>query len=491
MKKQKQRMMMMLGLIGLAFLTVLTLGAILPIAGFFAVASTGTLAKLPLMAALPFMFVLRDHRPDEGGNGLADIAEKVEKGMSAVATKQQEILGNLDRCSSELKKAMEDITTLKKSANDSQANRDEFTKKLASVEALVRREVRASFGNPLKRISGDEEMRMRLNAAIRLAVDHQGDMQRIVRGGFPADFVKRALGEDASPGSTLIDDALAKEIYDLLLSYGVWSNFGVRRLGTKETKFPLKTARVVANFILTEGGEISDDTNKAGGSVTLTVEVIAALLNVSLQLLQDSEFDVTGDVMDDFAQAYAERLDYATLTASGAADATNGGMTGVFNFANAATAGAGNVTVEGTDLDDWIRVLLTVDPIVLTRPTTRWTMHPQHIVRALSVRDENGRPIFLTALEAPAAGAIGSILGYPVTPAYIAPSTNAAASKIAVFGDNQAQVVGTRTDYGFEASDHHKWNTLQRSFRGWGRAGVKLRATGAMKPFAVFTLPAA
>jgi HK97 family phage major capsid protein len=424
------------------------------------------------------------------GNGLGEIADKVEKGMAAVQTKQQEILGNLDRCGVELKKAMEDITMLKKSANDSQANRDEFTKKLASVEALVRREIRANFGNPLARISNDEEMRMRVNAAVRLAMDHQGDMVKIVRGGFPADFVKRALGEDASPGSTLIDDALAKEIYDLLVTYGVWNNFGVRRLGTKETKFPLKTARVLANFILTEGGEISDDTTKAGGSVTLTVEVIAALLNVSLQLLQDAEFDVTGDVMDDFAQAYAERLDYATLMGSGAADATNGGMTGVFNFANAATTANGNVTVEGTQLEDWLRVLLTVDPVVLTRPTTRWTMHPQQIVRSLAVRDDNKRPLFLTALEAPAAGAIGSILGYPVTPAYIAPSTNAAASKIAVFGDNQAQVVGVRSDYGFEASDHHKWNTLQRSFRGWGRAGVKTRATGAMKPFAVLTLAA-
>ena len=32
----------------------------------------------------------------------------------------------------------------------------------------------------------------------------------------------------------------------------------------------------------------------------------------------------------------------------------------------------------------------------------------------------------------------------------------------------------------FEASDQHKWNTLERSFRGWGRAGVKGRKASSL-----------
>lgn len=496
MKKRKMKMIQAVGvclliLVGLC-LAVPTFGAALlgGLAMVFAPKGAWAVAFLPFMAAGR---VLRDHGAGEGGGGasLDTIAEKVEKGLAAVQHKQAEILKEQDRWSKELKTGMEELTKLKQHANDSQASRDEFAKKLANVEAIVRRDARVAFGNPLQRIVADEEMRARVNMAVRLAVNKDGDLLKVVKNGYPADLVKKALGEDSSPGSTLYNDQLMKEMYDLLLSYGVWSSFGVRRMGTKLTKMPLKTARAVAKFILTEGGEIPDDDNKAGAQVELEVEVIAALLNVSLQLLQDAEFDVTADVMDDFAQAYAYRMDVATLTATGAADADNGGMTGVFLFNNAATAGAGNVTVEQTDLEDWMRPLLTVDPIVLTRPTARWTMHPTNIVRALAVRDENGRPLFRTALEAPAAGAIGSILGYPITPAFAAPSTSAAGSKIAVFGDNQAHVVGVRSDYVFEASDHHKWNALQRSFRAYGRAGVKTRASGAMKPFAVLTLPAA
>ena len=300
-------------------------------------------------------------------------------------------------------------------------------------------------------------------------------------------MVKRALGEDSSPGSTMIDDRLASEIYDTLSTYGVWSTFQVQRLGTKQTKFPVKTARPVANVILTEGGTISDDATKAGTSVTLEVEVIATLLKVSLQLLQDSEFDVTADVLDDFAQATAYKLDWMCTQADGGADATDGGMTGVFGGGGtAAAAAATHSTTETTTLSDWTGALLAVDPQVLMRPA-KWWIHPQHIVRAINVKDSNGRPIFLTANEAPTVGGIGSILGYPVVPTMAAPTANVATTKVAVFGDPRGQVVGLRQDFAFESSDHYSWNTYERTFRGIARAGTKVRRALA---FAVLTLTA-
>jgi HK97 family phage major capsid protein len=220
--------------------------------------------------------------------------------------------------------------------------------------------------------------------------------------------------------------------------------------------------------------------------VSLEVEAIAVLLNVSLQLLQDAEFDVAADVLADFMEAFAYRLDWSCLQADGTADATDGGMTGVFAGGTAVTAASGNTSVETTDFEDWTKVILGVDAGVLSRPC-RWWMHPHILVRALSVKDSNGRPIFLTATEAPTPGGIGSLLGYPVTPAHAAPNTNAASAKIAVFGDPNAYVVGLRRDFEFAASDQHKWDTLQRSFRGVGRAGTKMRKASAL---AVMTLPA-
>jgi HK97 family phage major capsid protein len=410
-----------------------------------------------------------------GGAGAATFESKVLAGVEALTTKQGQILGDVDRCSGDIKKALEDITKLKGCANDQQANMDRFIQRMTDLDNLVRREARASFGSPMQRISADPELRFRFNALVRQAVDQKGDMDRVIRASAPADLVKRALGEDSSPGSTLINNQLADEIYDVLASYGGWSTLGVKRLGTKVTKFPVKTARAVANVILTEGGQISDDSTKAGTSVDLEVEVIAALLNVSMQLLQDAEYDVTSDVLNDFAEAFSYRLDWMAFSADGTADATDGGMTGIFVGGTAADAGQGNITVAVTDLDDWISAMTTAAVGVLTRPC-KWWMHPHILAKACLVRDAQKRPIFQTALEAPAPGAIGSILGYPVVRVNAAPSTDSAGQPVAVFGDPMAQVVGIRNDFAFEASDHHKWDYLLRSFRGYGRAGVKIRA---------------
>jgi HK97 family phage major capsid protein len=410
---------------------------------------------------------------------------KVEKKILSLEEKQAEILKAMPK---DLKEPLEAIEKLKRSANDQQSNIETLLRSMKAFDDKIRTHARMGFGNPIQRIQSDPEMRCRLNLAVRLACSKGREMVPDQLAAQFKEITGKALGEDASPGSLLIDDALAAEIYDTLSTFGVWNTFQVDRVSNQTVKYPVTTARPTANFVLTEAGTISDGTF-TGASVSNVIEVIAVLINVSLQLLQDAEFDITGYVMNAFGESYSERLDHACLGADGTADATNGGMTGVFVGGTAATADAGagaDDTVEELEFEDWTRCLLTVDPIVLQR-AAKWWMHPQILVRALSIKDSNGRPIFLTALEAPAPRSIGTILGYPVVPAYKAPSTNSASQKVAVFGDPAGMVVGMRSDYVFEASDHARWTTLERSFRGWGRAGTKIRRALA---FAMLTLGA-
>jgi HK97 family phage major capsid protein len=416
--------------------------------------------------------------PDYGGGGAlgdAEFKQAVLDGVEALQERQQEHLSDYTRFSKETKAALADLTKLKQTANDHHV----ALRAIQTAQAALQRERRQAFGDPVQRILNDEHLCLKFTAAVRRALLKPGER-------LPDKYAK-ALGEDTSPGSTLVDDELAREIYDTLGTFGVWNTFALRRLSTKQTKFPVSTARVKAQFILTEGGTIADDSTKAGTSVTAEAHVIAALLNVTMQLIEDAEADLASELLVEFAEAYAERLDHACLNADGTADGDNGGMTGIFRGGTAATAAAGNVTTETTDFEDWLRCLTTVDPVVLRR-MAKWWIHPQILARALAVKDGNGRPLFLTAIEAPSFGAIGTILGYPVVPAFAAPSANAAGAKIAVFGDPNGLVCGVRRDFVFESSDHHKWNTLHRSFRGWGRAAAKIRRAEA---FAVLTLPAA
>jgi HK97 family phage major capsid protein len=385
-----------------------------------------------------------------------------------VERNQETLLKNYDQLGRETKQTMEELTRLKNTAND----RAQILASVRKLQLQLRAEARGAGMDPIQRIANDPEKRARFNLAVRLAVDRNGDLRQA------CEPLARAIGEDAGEGATLIIAELFKEIFDTLAQYGEWSTLGVRRLGTKVTNFPVKTARVAAQWLTTEAAAIADDTNEAGSTLTLTVLPNAVLLNVSRQLIEDAEFDVTAMVMEDFQQAWNLRLDTAAFVGSGAADGNNGGFTGLFNAGSKATAAQGNTNAGTLDFDDVNRCLTTVAPVVLRRKPC-WWMHPQMLVRMMGIKDNNGRPLFLGALEAPSYGAIGTILGFPVIPVMAAPNTDGPGQLVAAFGDRNGQVVGVRDDFVFESSDHYRWNTLERSFRAYGRAATGCRQANA------------
>lgn len=444
--------------------------------------------------------ILLDHLGADGGDlSESEFQSKVLGGLDKVDAEVQthkkateKVLEDVSRLDKETKKTLEEMTKLQKVANDSQANHNALMQKFRDLDRQVRAEAKAAFGDPVKRIQADEEMRTRLNIMARMACDKRGDMQGTIKKMISRtdsslrEPIEKALISSTSPGSTLIDDSLNAEIYNVLEMYGVWNTFGTVPVGTRQEKFPVQTARPIAYVVLTDSTQIADDTNKTGSSVTCTVYPIACLLNVGIPLIEDAEVDLTPTLLEDFAQANAYRLDWLCTRADGSADSTDGNMTGVIPGGTAANAASGNSTIETTDHEDWTRTVLTVDAGVLNA-SPRWWMHPQTIVRALHVKDGNGRPIFMNALEAPSPGAIGSILGFPVTPAAIMPVTNAAASTPVVFGDPRGLAVGIRKSFEFASSDEFRWDYYQRSFRGISRAGVIVKSATS---FAVLTLTA-
>lgn len=425
---------------------------------------------------------LRRFEKDDGkfGSGGGDTAvlepaefqKKVLGGVEALSgqikshqQKIDEITSNVGNVHKDTKDALERFTQLK----NEQATITEQMLAFRKLHLQLNREVRMAHGDPIKRLQANEEFVTYLNAAVRVHLGY---------GHVLSEPQKKALDEANTPGSTMINQALAREIYDALPNYGIWNTLAVVPLGTKTNLFPVDTADPVASFI-DEAGTISDDTNFAGTAVTLTVKKIAALVNVSRELLQDSEFDVTAIVMRKFLRAAGKRMDHAAFIGDGVSDASNGGFTGVFNFGTVITAATGNTTVETLDYEDVLAVPLGIAEGTLGR-ALRWWMHPFILFRMTTIKDGNGRPIFLTAIEAPTTGGIGSLLGYPITTGHILPTTNAAATKIAAFGDPDAYVVGVRQDVEIDSSDHARWTTDQRSFRLIARAGFKGRLATAL-----------
>ena len=384
----------------------------------------------------------------------------------------------VDDWQKENKKAVQELTTLKGQVTDVA----ELAKSVKKVMDAREREYHLATASlsPIRRIMSDPVKRATLNLIVRMAAGRDGDLNSAV------EVLRKDLDSGSTPGSTMINSQLLPEVYDTLATYGIWNTLGVRRLGTKTTNMPVKTVRPLALWV-DEAEAIGADAAKAGTATPATVKKIGVLLSISRELLQDAEFDVTADVLSDFAEAIAYRLDFAFFAGDGTADNLNGGYTGVLNAGTAAVAANGNTTVEGLGFEDFVRCLTTVAPVVLSR-MARWWIHPTTIARALTIKDGNGRPIFLTALEAPTYGGIGSILGYPVTPGHALPSTNAAGAKVAAFGDPQGYIAGIRQDIEFASSDHYAFNTDERAFRGTARGAGKIRRADA---FAILTTAAA
>lgn len=398
-------------------------------------------------------------------DGVNALDEKFESHQTDV----QKLLADPERLPSALK---EDLKTLKKAANDTA----KAIAQLQRINLQLRQEAALAFGNPIERIQRSEPMRKALNALVRQSADEKWtDTQKREH---TVAVVGKAIGEDTGEGATLIIAQLYKEIYDTLARYGQWATLGVRRVGTKVTNFPIKTARPVFNFLTSEAAPIADDANYIGNTVTQTVLPIAGLLNVSKQLLEDAEFDVTALVMDDFQEGFNFRLDNACFNGTGGGGAADGNFTGMFNGGTLVAAGAGGTKIELTKYDDWAKLTKSVAVIVLKRNPRFW-MHPFALISAMQVKDGNGRPIFLGALEGPKLNGIGSIMGFPVEQCMAAPYNNAANQPFAAFGDGDGQVVAIRDDFTFEFSDHYRWNTLERSFRAYGRAATGTRRSDA------------
>ena len=427
----------------------------------------GFMLSYVLGFAYMFLSLTDTEFQDEVLTGLKAVKKKVEKAeedATITKTQQQKLLENYEQLHRDTKPAMEELTKLKNAAND-QAG---VLTSMKRLELQLKREQRMAFGDPIQRICSDPEKRLRINAEVR----------RLCR--MPMDpAITKGLNETDSPGTTFLNTDLSTELYDVLATSGKWNTLAVRTVGKLTTMYPIKTGRPVATFFrLSAGGKLVDDTNSKGSRINVTVQDMGALLTVSDSLLADSEIDISAEVLADFQEGMNFRMDYMSYVSNGTIDELNGGFTGVFNAGTPSLAAATHITQDTLTLKDWMLPLLTVEPVVLERHA-RWWMHQQSLVRTLNVQDNNKRPIFLTALEAPSSGAIGSILGYPVELVSCAPNVDAAGLPVAAFGDPNGQVVAVRKAFTFDESSEWKFDEVSKAFRVVGRSATGNRSTKA------------
>jgi HK97 family phage major capsid protein len=404
-----------------------------------------------------------------------EIDNMILENLQQISKKQDGVASRITEIDSAAKKAMDEIALLQRHANDTDATVAQVRKLIETFEQRNRIVQRSMYErDPIKRIVMDDDRRAYIMGALRKAAN------------LPlSDVQKTAItGIDSGIGAAVTPQETASMIYDALLTYGQWNTLGVMPIGSRTQIVPVMTVRPVAYWIA-QGAQITEGA-MTGSSVTMTVGDACAWIPMALSLLDDDSVDMAGYIVQQLVQAVALRLDWACFAADGTADSTDGSYTGIAVGGTAANAAAGNTTVANLDLDDFVRCLTTVSAGCLQR-ACKWWIHPQIIAKLALVRDQNGRPIFQNANDAPS-NTVGSILGYPVIPTAAMPSTDAISSVVAVFGDPDGCAVGVRKDMNLARSDEFQFDYNRAAFRCVTRAGVVIKAATS---FAMLTTPAA
>lgn len=401
----------------------------------------------------------------------AEALVKIEKGLSTIEEQNATIMKNYEQWSAENKKTLEELTLLK----NAQADQAVILRQVQKLNKAVSNERKMAFGDPFAAIARDTDKAAMIMAGIAKALDILDKCGKTIQG------VAKDLDTANTPGSTYIANAeIDREIYDLLLMYGAYRNLNVRTISSKAVDVRIKTARAAFAFV-DEAAAIGADSTKAGSKTTLTPKKIGCLISVSNELMDDDITGMVQDILRDFVEGFAEKVDWISFSADGTADALDGGFTGLFYGGTSRVAASGNVSVATLDYDDWLACLINAPASVLERPTTNWFLHPTMLARSMTLKDTTGRPIFQTAMEAPALGTIGSILGFPVKLVGNAPSTDGTSKKIAAFGDSEGQAVRIKKDLTVDKSDQYAFNTDEITFRATGRVASLTRAATAFQ----------
>lgn len=297
-----------------------------------------------------------------------------------------------------------------------------------------------------------------------------GEMVKAAEKSF--SLVQKAESTASQP--TLGAPQFDNTVYSRVTQYGAFKALDVHPMGAQTENMIVETDEPVAVFIPENG--VFPETAIGLEPVGMTAKKMGCLLGVSGELLQDSLIDLGAYVVMKFARACAKRADYAAFMSDGTNDAggLNGGFLGLFNAGTAVSLGAGHTTLANATFDEINEFCLGVGEAVLGA-SPRWFMNTLMLARFMGIKDGNGRPIFLNALEAPAFGSIGTINGFPVSLVSVAPNNNSAGQAVAAFGDPMAYSVGIRLDYQFDYSDHARFTSWQRVYRALMRAAFKMK----------------
>lgn len=169
-------------------------------------------------------------------------------------------------------------------------------------------------------------------------------------------------------------------------------------------------------------------TPQNGNFTTIKLQnfIAGSLVQISRSLMNRSDFDLLGFIVNAMANSIANFLEKELLTGTGTA-----GATGIFNDASATLVTAGTATT--LSLDDLINVQLSIPEQY--QGACAWIMNKSIFSGFRKLKDTQGLPLLLPNTTRIQGGFGWEMLGRPVYVSENAPSTVATGAKVLSYGD--------------------------------------------------------
>lgn len=276
-----------------------------------------------------------------------------------------------------------------------------------------------------------------------------------------------------SEGGYLVPDGFRDKLQERMLAFGGLATVVETVTTSTGNPLPWPTLDDTANVgeIVAEGGTFSAGADLVFGQKSLGAYKYmagggsATPLRVSVELLQDSAFDVQSLVTRKLGERIARIQSRHWVTGTGV-----GEPQGIVDGITGEEASASGPTYD--DLVDWTH---NVDPAYREAGQCRWAFNDASLAAVQKIKDSHGDPIWrpLTADMGTALGN-GTLLGYPVTidqgfGNYVA--TGGADDNWGVFGDLQAGYVIRRVrDVVLVVNPWTRAANGQVEYTAWARA---------------------
>lgn len=304
-------------------------------------------------------------------------------------------------------------------------------------------------------------------------------IQVLNKGWVGGDSEDRALSTTGTAGGYMIPQGFLNDMVRTMKEYGA-----VRRVARVITTdsgaampFPLVNDTGNVGAILAENSQASEQdvawTQKTLGAYMYT----SKLVRVSLQLIQDSGYDVEAELRDMLGQRISRIQNQHFTTGTGTGQ-PQGLVTGGTSGVTAASATA--ITA-----DELITLSHAVDPAYRNSGRARYMMSDAVVATIRKLKDDSNQYLWQPSMQA---GVPDTIFGYPVEINQDMPAAAADAKPVA-FGDFNAGYL-IRDVRGFQLlrMDERYADYLQVGFLGFARADGLVRDVGAYR---VLTMAAA